>query len=577
MTFFTEENVFIFLVQIFLLLGLAKGLGELFRKWKQPALTAEILVGVLLGPTIFGRFLPVLHQRIFPADIVQQSILETVSWLGLLFLLLECGLKMDFSVAWRQRGKALTIALTDIIVPMTISFVVCLFIPSQYLVNPAQRILFCFFMATAMTISAMPLAIRALNDLNLTKTDLGYLIISALSVNEVIGWMIFSIILSIFLKTSPTLINLFGIFILTIGFIIFCLSYGRKFTNFVISRIKKFNLPEPGSSLTFICLLGFLCGAIMQKVGLHALLGFFIAGIMAGEAKALPERTRQVISQMVYAIFIPLFFAGIGLKIDFFKSFNLFLALLIAFISIFGKFFGAWLGASFSKLSKPNRLPVAVAHTPGGSMEIVIGLLAWRYNIISESIFVGIVFGAVVSSVLLGPWLAYTLKKRKEISILEFFPRANVIAEIKATDRNSVLLELCSRVAEQEDTLNVDAVYKPVLKREEGMGTAIEESIAFPHARLPHLMKPIIIFGRSTQGVEWDSPDGKATHFIFLILTPQENDWAQVQILGIITRIMAKKDIRKAIIQAENVEDLWNILEQAFSSHRVIKKTNRGN
>ncbi|MDD4980836.1 MAG: hypothetical protein PHC54_06200 [Candidatus Omnitrophica bacterium] len=68
MYYFSEENIFIFLIQIFLLLGLAKGLGELFRRWKQPALTAEILVGILLGPTILGRFLPHLYQSIFPQD-----------------------------------------------------------------------------------------------------------------------------------------------------------------------------------------------------------------------------------------------------------------------------------------------------------------------------------------------------------------------------------------------------------------------------------------------------------------------------------------------------------------------------
>ena len=574
MTFFTEQNIFIFLIQIFLLLGLARGLGELFRKWKQPTVTAEILVGILLGPTIFGRFLPALHQRIFPPDITQQCILETVSWLGLLFLLLESGLKMDFSIAWRQRGKALTIALTDIVVPMSISFIVCLFIPSNYLVNPAQRILFCFFMATAMTISAMPNAIRALNDLNLAKTDLGYLTISALSVNEVIGWMIFSIILSIFIKTSITIASLLTIFIVTISFIVFCLSYGRKFADFVISRIKTLNLPEPGSSLTFICLLGFFCGAVMQKAGLSALLGFFIAGVMAGEAKALPERTRQVISQMVYAIFIPLFFAGIGLKLDFLKNFNLFLACLIAFFSISGKFLGAWLGASFAKLSKPNRLPVAVAHTPGGSMEIVIGVLALKYNLITESIFVSIVFSAVVSAVLLGPWLAHTIARRKEISILEFFSRANVITEIKATDRNGVLLELCSNIAEQENILSADALYDRVLRREEGMETAIEEGIALPHTRLPSLMKSIIAFGRTSAGIEWNSPDGKPTHFVFLVLTPQENDWAQIQILGIIARVMAKKEMRELIIKAETPEVLWNVLEKAFSSHRIIKKSN---
>lgn len=136
MHYLNETNIVTFLIQVFLLLGLARTLGELFRKWKQPALMAEILVGVLLGPTIFGRFLPPLHQIIFPADVIQQNMLETVAWLGVLFFLLERGLEFDFSSAWRQRGDAFKIAITDIIVPMTISFIACLFLPNSYLVNP---------------------------------------------------------------------------------------------------------------------------------------------------------------------------------------------------------------------------------------------------------------------------------------------------------------------------------------------------------------------------------------------------------------------------------------------------------
>ncbi len=106
-----EQNIFLFLVQLFILLGLARGLGELFRRWKQPALTAEILVGIVLGPSILGRFFPSVHGVIFPPDPVQQNMIETVGWLGVLFLLLETGLEVDFSSAWRQRGDALKIAL----------------------------------------------------------------------------------------------------------------------------------------------------------------------------------------------------------------------------------------------------------------------------------------------------------------------------------------------------------------------------------------------------------------------------------------------------------------------------------
>ena len=79
MHYLNEHNIFIFLVQIVVLLGLARGLGELFRRWKQPPLTAELLVGVLAGPTIMGRFLPLWHKAIFPGDQIQQNMLETVA------------------------------------------------------------------------------------------------------------------------------------------------------------------------------------------------------------------------------------------------------------------------------------------------------------------------------------------------------------------------------------------------------------------------------------------------------------------------------------------------------------------
>jgi len=569
----SEHNVYIFLLQIFLLLGLARGLGELFRIWKQPAITAEILAGVLLGPTIFGRFFPGLYQSIFPADIIQQNMLETIAWLGLLFFLLEAGLKMDFSSAWRHRGKALVIAITDIVVPMVLAFVCSYFLPAHYLVDPQHRLIFALFMATVMTISAMPITIRALNDLNVAKTDLGFLIMSALSVNEIIGWMIFTLILGVFIQASSALSNMAIVFLTALAFTIFCFTAGRRFSNFVISKIRQNNMPEPGSSLTYICLMGLLCGAVFQKIGIHALLGFFIAGVVAGEAKALPERTRQVISQMVYAIFVPLFFARIGLGIDFFKNFNLFLVVFVSVIGIFGKFFGAWLGVTFTNLPRVNRMSVAIAHTPGGSMEIVIGILALKYNLISQTMFVAIVFGGLISSAILGPWLKKTICGRKEISALEFFSRREIVPELMAVDRDSAIRELCSVASEQGNMPPLESLGKEVIRRENSMGTAVEYSIALPHARIPLLIRPVIIFGRSEFGIEWNSPDGKPTHFVFLILTPKEDDAIQIQILRIIAKVMSDKKTQELLMAASGREAVWQVLENAFTVHRVVKKS----
>ena len=573
MSYISEHNIFIFLIQVFLLLGLARGLGELFRLWKQPTISAEILAGLLLGPTILGRFFPSLYRAAFPADIVQRYMLETVAWLGLLFFLLEAGLKMDFSSAWRHRGRALTIALTGIAVPMAIAFSCCYFLPARYLKNPDQRIIFSLFMATVMTISAMPIAIRALNDLNVAKTDLGFLIMSALSVNEIIGWMVFTLVLGLFIQAGTVLGRTLVIFLAGIAFAVFCLTAGRRFADAVISNIRRRNMPEPASSLTFICLLGLFCGAVFQRIGIHALLGFFIAGVVAGEAKALSERTRQVISQMVYAIFVPLFFAGIGLGIDFFKNFNLFLVLFVSVIGIFGKFLGAWLGVAFTDLPKVNRLSVAIAHTPGGSMEIVIGILALKYNLINEPMFVAIVFGAVISSVILGPWLKQAMYRRKTRSVLEFFSRREIIAELKSSDRDNAIRELCLLACEQGNMPSADALSLAVLTRENSMGTAIEEGVALPHARIPSLVRPMVVFGKSQFGIEWNSPDGQPAHFIFLILTPREDDDIQVQILRIIARIMSEKEAREALMQAADQQQIWQVLEEAFTEHQVVRKT----
>jgi mannitol/fructose-specific phosphotransferase system IIA component (Ntr-type) len=274
---------------------------------------------------------------------------------------------------------------------------------------------------------------------------------------------------------------------------------------------------------------------------------------------------------MVYAVFVPLFFTRIGLGIDFFKNFNLFLVVFVSAVGIIGKFSGAWLGAIFSGLPKVNRLSVAIAHTPGGSMEIVIGTLALRYNLISETMFVAIVLGGLISSVILGPWLQYSIRRRKSVSILEFFSRREVIPSLKSGGRDNAIRELCLLAHEQGNMPSVEALEEAVLKRENSMGTAMEEGVAVPHARIPHLPHPVVVFGLSQAGIEWNSPDGKPSHFIFLILTPKEDDDIQVQILKILARAMSDKGAREAIMRCGNQSDLWQALQDIFTTHQVTR------
>jgi Kef-type K+ transport system membrane component KefB/mannitol/fructose-specific phosphotransferase system IIA component (Ntr-type) len=455
---------------------------------------------------------------------------------------------------------------------MLIAFIPCLFLPDAYMGAAGQRVVFALFVATIMTISALPVTARVLGDLNLYKTDIGFLIMSALSVNDLLGWVIFTLILGFFTQANIALGKILIIIAATIGFAAFCLAYGRNLADKIISKIKEKNLPEPSTSLTFICLLGILCGAITLKIGIHALFGFFIAGIMAGEARALSEKTRQVISQMVHAIFIPLFFVSVGLKIDFFKNFDILLVAFILVVGILGRFLGAWTGVKLTGKYKQNRLLISLAHIPGGEMQIVVGLLALEYRLITEQVFVAVVFGAVVSSIILGPLMSYALKKRKQINILEFFLRRAVAAELKAKDRDSAIEELCELAAEQENMPNKDEICAAVRERENTIGTAMEEGVAIPHARLKSLRNPVIAFGKTSYDIDWNSPDGKPTHFIFLILSPSVDVGLQLQILRAISMTMANSKIRDSLMGAKEKQELWNMLRDAFTSQNVTKQ-----
>jgi Kef-type K+ transport system membrane component KefB len=573
MHYLDETHIFLFLVQFGLLLGLAKVVGEPFRRAKQPTLTAEILVGIVLGPTVLGRLFPGIFQGLFPADAVQQNMLETVAWIGVLFLLLESGLEMDFSVAWRKRGSAMVIALADIIIPMAIAFVPCLFIPADFLVAGNTRWVFALFMATVMTISAMPVAAKVLQEMRLLKSEMGYVTMAALAVNDIIGWVLSTIVLALFTQTTVSASFVVTILVSTIGFTAAALILGRPLSTMAVDYFQRKRMPEPASSLTFICLLGLFFGALTQKLGIHALFDFFIAGIVGGEAKNLSEESRRVISQMVHAVFVPIFFVNVGLKIDFLSHFNVGLVVLVTFIGIVGRFVGAWVGVGLTGQFRESRHAIAVAHTPGGMMEIVVAFLALEAGLITHPVFIAIVFGAVFSSALMGPWLAWAVRRHRQVGIDQYLSEHAVLADSHAHTREDLIRELVRLAVKRNKKLNFHSILEAIMDREVVFGTALGDGVAVPHMRVKALQAPMILLGRSVTGVPWNAPDGRPVHFVFLVLVPRAQDALHLQILSAIARIVGNKENRVALLQALDATRLHQLLCEYFSSSDTSTRT----
>ena len=568
--YLSEQHFLIFLVQILLLLTLARGFGEVLRHWGHPPVVGEILVGFLLGPTLLGRLSPEMYQALFPPDPIQHTMLETVAWFGVLLLLLETGLEIDVSTAWRQRGSALRIGIIGVIIPLGVGFLLSLFLPARYLAVPDQRIIFALFLGTTMAISAMVIIARVLHDLDLVKSDLGLLTLCGYAVNDILAWVILSLVFAT--AASATLSVGSGVILLStsVGFTAFCLSFGLRIVDRSLACLVKQLPQQPGAVLTFVCCLGLLCGVVTQWIGLTALLGFFLAGIMAGDAHALSERVRQILTQMVHAIFVPLYFASIALQIDFLENFDTFLVVFVTVVSIGGKYFGAWLGAQRAGLSAADCVSIGIAFTPSGVTGIVVAAVAVEYQIITIPVFVSIVFSALISSLIVGPWLVWSIRHRPAMNIRELFVRRAVIPNLQATTRQAVIQELCQELAEHDQVPDYETLSAAVYAREELMGTGIGNSIAVPHTRLEALSKPIITCGRSLIGVDWDAPDGLPVHLVFLLLTPTQDEGAQLQILAALARTMGEEEVRNAIVQAPNEQGLWRLLQETLSSQDLV-------
>lgn len=546
-----------------MLLGLARGLGELFRRWKQPSITAEIIVGVLLGPTILGRSFPEFQRALFPEEAAQTIMLDTLAWMGILFFLLKSGLETNFATAWRQRRQAAMLSLCDLTIPMLLAFIPCLLLPAHYMGSDGNRLAFSLFIAVIMTISALPVTARVLQDLKVYRTDLGLLIISALTVNDVVGWIIFALILGFFTDAVVGIGGIAFIIAATLSFSALCLIYGPRVFDRALGGMGRLAVPEPAGSLTLVCVVGLLCGAITTWIGIHALFGFFIGGILAGESTRLSERTRNIFAQMVQAILVPLFFASIGLKLDFLGNFDIFLVLFILLIGLAGRYLAAYVGArAIGQPSLHSRL-IADAHIPGGEMQIVIGMLALEYGVITQTVYVAVVFGAIITSMMSGPLMERLLRLVERTDWLSYLPVDHIVTTLKAVSRDEAIHKLAQIAAGTTEPERAQDIAAAVLAREAEMTTALEDGVAVPHARLRGLERPVVIFARSPEGLEWNAIDGKPVNLIFLLLTAEEDPHSQLQILRGVADAVGGYRLRERLLAAQDAAEILQLLRRS--------------
>jgi Kef-type K+ transport system membrane component KefB/mannitol/fructose-specific phosphotransferase system IIA component len=569
-TVLNEHQMLLLLAELFLLLFFARGLGEVFRRLGQPAVVGEILAGVLLGPTVFGSIAPGIQNAIFPAsDAIQMHMLETLSWLGALFLLMVAGMEVDLSVVRKQGRSAIMIAVTRIIISFGLGLGVGLMIHQAY--SPeSPKFAFAAFFGIACTVCAVPVLAKILHELGMLKSDLGLLSLSSSTLTDFICWVMFTMVAGLAAGKGFDLRGPAITIVSVSAIMIFSFTLGKRIINWVVRRVQNESEWQSGTVMVFSILLALGLAIIFQKIGVHAVFGFFLTGILIGESPYVTNRTRESITEFVMSLFSPLFFASIGMKVNFLTQFNLSLVLLVLGVIVVGKLTGVILGAKFSGMNLRDSLPVASGMLAGGAMEIIISLLGLQMGLIGQDLFVALVITAVVTSVAAGPLLVWSLKLRELLDLGSILAKDAVIADLPAWTMREAVAEMVLRLSGHLGIYKPAEVVQAVMSREAIGGTALGNYLAVPHARLEHIDKPVLAVARIKAGIHMDSPDGLDVHFIVLILTPVSDLGLQVQILAGIVGALNEPEIRDKLMNCSD-EKMKEIVIETFRRQKLSK------
>jgi Kef-type K+ transport system membrane component KefB/nucleotide-binding universal stress UspA family protein len=456
-----HHDIAALLIQFALLLLAARGLAELAQRVGQPAVVGEILAGIILGPSLLSGIVPALGRWVVPQTPTQGHLLELVALIGAMFLLLITGMETDLALIRRHARVSMGASIGGIVVPFVTGYALGDWLPDYLLADPGRRLVFSLFVATALSISAIPVIAKVLMDLNLMRRDIGQAIIAAGMTDDAIGWMLLSIVLGLAASGEVQLEGVLWAVGKVVGFVLLSMTLGMRLVRWSLDVVQD-RAGSPNQMLTLVVALTFGWGAVTQLLGLEAVFGAFVMGIILGQFPRLPGFVRQDVERIAMAVFAPVFFAVAGLKVNALALLEprLFgIAVLVVVVASVGKVLGGYVGArAVGGAGHWEALSFGAGMNARGAMEIIIATIGLSLGILSQDMFSIIVVMAITTSLMAPPALRWTLrhvrpgKEERERLKREEMERESFVAGVRR-----VLLPIRCRTEERRALLRLES------------------------------------------------------------------------------------------------------------------------
>ncbi len=402
----TEALLFFTLLQLTVIVLAARVGGGVALRIGQTAAVGEIIVGILLGPSLFGWMAPGLFQYVFHSGAPEP--MQMLSQIGLVLLMFQIGLEFDFSHLSERRNRKvmLWVAAASLIAPFALGYAVGQ-ISAPILSPSAHPLGSALFVATAFSITALPILGRIMMEFDMTRTPIGVIAISAAAINDVIGWLLLALITTLSLShfNGPD----FAIKV-TLVLVFFVVSWFgvRPLMKRILHRFDARSGELTNNLLGIVLAAIFVSAMTTYHLGIFAIFGGFMMGVLLHDEHAFVNTWRKRISPFVMVFFLPIFFTYTGLRtniggLDSASAWG-WCALIVALATL-GKFGGAYLAARFAGMTHRESKVLGVMMNTRALMELIVINVGYDLGVISQQMFTILVIMAIFSTVITSPLL----------------------------------------------------------------------------------------------------------------------------------------------------------------------------
>lgn len=397
--------------QVFLAIAVvvvvARLIGALFTKIRQPPVVGEILAGILLGPSLLGAFPGNPTDALFPLEI--RPTLSVIAQLGLVFFMFIVGLELDTGLIRGKERIAAVVSVSSVLLPFAMGIGLAVYLHSDHSVIGGEEVdvlPFALFIGASMSVTAFPVLARILTDRGMYRTAVGALALACAAVDDILAWSLLAVVLAV--VSSGSALDLPLILVESLAFVAVMFLVVRPLLARLAARYREVGRLTPILLSTIV--VGILVSSyITAEIGIHEIFGAFVFGVVMPreDTRALFHEILEKLEPISALILLPVFFIITGLNVDVrgLGAGSLGPLLLILAVACLGKFLGASLAARAQGVPGPQARAIGVLMNTRGLTELVILNIGLEFGVLDDELFTMLVIMAVLTTIITEPAL----------------------------------------------------------------------------------------------------------------------------------------------------------------------------